>query len=128
MISLSIYTLQLAHEVLFSFHGKVFKTELFLEIKLFACCFIYCVGAEISKISSTKLSQNFLPLILHNGGLTLLSGGGKLTNLILNSHLFSHTVLKQNRTDGLESVLARYLALYRLVEERSHKNWIDFPL
>ncbi|XP_072162557.1 WD repeat-containing protein 19 isoform X2 [Bemisia tabaci] len=70
-------------------------------------------GAEISKISSTKLSQNFLPLILHNGGLTLLSGGGKLTNLILNSHLFSHTVLKQNRTDGLESVLARYLALYR---------------
>lgn len=43
-------------------------------------------GASVSKVSETKLPYGQLPIMLHNGEVSLQTSSGKVTTLPLDSH------------------------------------------
>lgn len=66
-------------------------------------------GSEIRKLGETKLGLDQLPLVLHNGQVTVHSSGGKLSTVPLASHVGSS--LKSG--DNVRSNLMKHIALTR---------------
>ena len=56
-------------------------------------------GAQVIYVGETKLPYGHVPLMLHNGDVTLQTGSGRTLVVCLESHSFNGNVQDMNKTE-----------------------------
>ncbi|XP_065211776.1 WD repeat-containing protein 19 isoform X2 [Planococcus citri] len=73
-------------------------------------------GPTVNHIGETKLPNSHMPLLLNQGELISESPNGKISHLLLSTHLVSASLVKKDQRTSLEQNLNKHLDLLRFSE------------
>lgn len=73
-------------------------------------------GPAVNYIGETKLPNSHMPLLLNQGELISESPNGKISHLLLSTHLVSASLMKKDQKTSLEQNLNKHLDLLRYFE------------
>ena len=82
----------------------------------------YCIGPRVDLVGTSKLPYGQIPVLLHNGEITLQTQSGKLASFALDTH--SYLFIDAIEGKSLKEVL--YCCFWKWTQERIFTIYINF--